>query len=73
MSQQSLADMFVEVMAEIRSLNPEEDDPMRYVIWQMQEQAFSGIDDAISAARRISSTVRLLSRDYKDAVKEIAK
>lgn len=69
---QSIPDRFVEVVAAIRALEPKDDDPMRYVMWSMQEEAFRAIGDAINQAQHICGTARMLQRDLGEVAKEIA-
>lgn len=70
MSGLSTADRFIAVMAEIRAMEPEGDDPMRYAIWHLQEQAERALSNAIGAAHSLTNVASILKRDYRKAVEE---
>lgn len=65
----SVADDFIDVMARLKSIEPDGDHPMRYAVWQCKEAAFKVIIDALQQAAVIANAARMMQRDYDDEMK----
>lgn len=63
---QSIADTFIAVMGDLRSIEPESDDPMRYAMLGLRSEA----EQIIGNAQQLAYSAKQLQRDCKDAVKE---
>lgn len=67
---QSIADQFIDTMAAIRAIDIASDDPMRYVMRNLKQEAEQAISDALRHARVIAYHARDVQRDAAGAVKE---
>jgi len=70
MSNQSLADTFIAVMSDLRAIEPDADNPMRYAMRGLRSEAEQIIGNALRHAQQLAYSARQLSKDSSDAVKE---
>jgi hypothetical protein len=69
-SDKSLADTFIAIMADLRAIDPASDDPMRYAARGLRSEAEQIIGNALHHAQQLAYSARQLQRDCKDAIKE---
>lgn len=71
MGNQSLSDLFIDVMAQLRALDiSNNDEPMRHAIRSLKMTAESTIECALRSASSIAYHAGSLPRDCEEAVKE---
>lgn len=68
----SIADEFIQTMAELRAIDPDNDEPMRHVMRMIRSQAEQMIADTLRHASALAYNARQLPRDCADAGKEAA-
>jgi len=67
---QSIADDFIEVMAALRAINPDNDEPMRHSMQMLKSEGEQIISEALRRARHIAYHARLIQKDAASAVKD---
>ena len=71
MATESLADSFVSVLAELRSITPDNDDEMRHVARNLRQLGEQVIADALRTASRLAWEAKQVSIDHRKAVQEL--
>lgn len=66
----SIADRFIAVMADIRAMDTESDNPMRHEVLSIQNAALNIIGAAIQEAHNLARNAKYLRSTCADAVKE---
>lgn len=69
---QSLADNFIAVIADLRALEFDINDPMRFAVRGLRSEAEGIIGDALRHAQQLAYSARQLKEDHAAAVKEAA-
>jgi Na+-translocating ferredoxin:NAD+ oxidoreductase RnfC subunit len=67
---QSIADQFIDTMAALRAITPENDEPMRHSIRMIKHEAEMIIEEALRRAYAMSYQARAIQKDAADAIKE---
>ena len=57
-------------MADLRAIEPQGDDPMRYAMRGLRSEAEQIISNAIHHAQQLAYSAKQLQRDCKDAINE---
>lgn len=66
----SLADDFISVMAQIKAIEPESDEPMRFVMWGCKRNAENIISHALVQAEAVARMAILIRKDWDAAMVE---
>ena len=66
----SLADDFISVMADLRAIDPDNDEPMRYAMRSIKNEAEQVIANALRTAHALAYQARSLQRDAAEAAKD---
>ncbi|WP_374424601.1 hypothetical protein [Chromobacterium sp.] len=73
MSNQSLADVLVAAIADIKQVEAASDDPMRFAVRYMKQQAETILFEAASQATALALTAKMIQEDHAKAVDEVRK
>jgi hypothetical protein len=68
---ESIADKFIRVMAELRGIDPDTDEPMRYAMRQAKQVAEHLIYNALQQAMDLAYCAKGMSKDCRDAIEEV--
>lgn len=66
----SLADDFISAMANIKAIEPESDEPMRFVMWDCKRNAENIISHALVQAEAVTRMATSIRKDWDAAVAE---
>lgn len=69
MSAHQLAEDFSALLTDLRRMQFDNEDPMRYAKRRAKEAALRVLEDAVSTARRVAELPGLIEMDYREAIK----
>jgi hypothetical protein len=72
MNSQSTADRFIAVMAQLRAIDPDNDEPMRHAMRALRNEAEAVIDSAIRHASQLAYWAEQVARDHRKEVEAAA-
>lgn len=66
----SIADDFIAAMARIKSIEPENDDPMRFAMWDCKRNAENIISQALIQAEAVARMATSIRKDWNAALED---